>query len=343
LHSACLHGANGRDERAECVQMLLEANAPIEACNAEGSTALGLAAEAGHVECMQQLIAFGSAVNAADRLSRTPLYRACRYGRTDAVHVLLACSDIDMNATSDEAVLPESEEAFGETVAPRDICGWRGHTTTLKLLIEARADIGPRDALGVSIIASRTSVFSRGAPLSERQLRCIQLLQAEATAMALLAEETDATHAVANVQSKSKGGGGKANSKRLRSKHKSAKAAGAAEERATGSSGAATAERVSANETAPSGSVEPADANDEGSNDGDDLNGVSASVVLGAVASANHINGEGGDGDSGACGNHVSSSGGGMNGAPKQLNSKQRREVERAAAAAAELSIRRAP
>ena len=53
LHSACLHGANGRDERAECVHMLLEANAPIEACNAEGSTALGLAAEAGHVECMQ--------------------------------------------------------------------------------------------------------------------------------------------------------------------------------------------------------------------------------------------------------------------------------------------------
>ena len=176
-------------------------------------------------------------------MSRTPLYLACRLGRTDAVRLLLSCAELDMNAASEEVVLPEGEEGYRDMVAPIDICCWRGHTTTLKLLLEARADIGPRDASGGSVIAARAATFARGSPLTERQSRCVQLLQAEATAMALLAEEglegspnnsgewlrasNNVGGAAANGNGNSGkvkgGGGGKAASKR--SKRKASRAA----------------------------------------------------------------------------------------------------------------------
>ena len=107
----------------------------------------------------------------ADALNRTALYRACRYGRTDAVRLLLLCPDLDINSTSDEVLLPEGDDGYRDMVAPIDICCWRGHTATLRLLIEARADIGPCDAPGSQSSTNNSAFRRRVKPMNAVALR----------------------------------------------------------------------------------------------------------------------------------------------------------------------------
>ena len=56
--------------------------------NTDG-TALHAAAYSGRVDCVELLVEFGACVNAVDRLQHTPLFRACEMGHTEVVHNLI--------------------------------------------------------------------------------------------------------------------------------------------------------------------------------------------------------------------------------------------------------------
>jgi len=56
--------------------------------NTDG-TALHAAAYSGRVDCVELLVEFGACVNAVDRLQHTPLFRACEMGHTEVVHSLI--------------------------------------------------------------------------------------------------------------------------------------------------------------------------------------------------------------------------------------------------------------
>ena len=56
--------------------------------NTDG-TALHAAAYSGYVNCVELLVEFGACVNAVDKLQHTPLFRACEMGHTEVVHNLI--------------------------------------------------------------------------------------------------------------------------------------------------------------------------------------------------------------------------------------------------------------
>ncbi len=89
------------DNEAELVKVLLAAGAEVDARDAEGSTALYLAAAYRCLDCVHQLLAAGAFVNARCAGGRTPLHVA----RATAIPVLLAAG-ADEAAKDNEGNVP---------------------------------------------------------------------------------------------------------------------------------------------------------------------------------------------------------------------------------------------
>ena len=75
LETAALVDSEGERGTLEAVQTLVELGADVNAAS-RGSTALHIAASAGHVPAMQVLTTAGADVNAADGRGSTPLHNA---------------------------------------------------------------------------------------------------------------------------------------------------------------------------------------------------------------------------------------------------------------------------
>lgn len=84
-----LHWAS-RAGSLECVQLLLESGADVDARNDAHRTALQLAAERGRAEAVKLLAEAGADLNTQDRKGRTPLHRATYEGHAEAAEALLA-------------------------------------------------------------------------------------------------------------------------------------------------------------------------------------------------------------------------------------------------------------
>ncbi|PAA86319.1 hypothetical protein BOX15_Mlig015951g2, partial [Macrostomum lignano] len=93
----------------------------VDLSDKDGSTALMLAADAGHHELIEKLIKHDASVNAQDSLGRTALTRACNAG-----HVRVAKSLIDSGANASH------RDNQGLTCA--QLAENRGHTEVLRLL-----------------------------------------------------------------------------------------------------------------------------------------------------------------------------------------------------------------
>lgn len=65
----------------EICELLLEAEADIEACDAAGRTALWAAASAGHARAVRLLLFWGACVDTMDREGRTVLSTAAAQGQ----------------------------------------------------------------------------------------------------------------------------------------------------------------------------------------------------------------------------------------------------------------------
>ncbi|KAK2504767.1 hypothetical protein MC885_003335 [Smutsia gigantea] len=86
-HSALYSAA--RNGHTDCVRLLLNAEAQVNAADKRGFTPLCAAAAQGHFKCVELLIAYDANINHAAAEGQTPLYLACKNGNKECIKLLL--------------------------------------------------------------------------------------------------------------------------------------------------------------------------------------------------------------------------------------------------------------
>jgi Ankyrin repeats (many copies) len=99
LHKACY------EEDLECMRLLLEHGADVDARDGRNYAPLHLAAKYGRVEALRLLLQYNSDVNVKGPSNETPLYIASRSGLTEVVQVLLE-HGADINAQTNRHWTP---------------------------------------------------------------------------------------------------------------------------------------------------------------------------------------------------------------------------------------------
>ena len=99
LHYLCSRGDNP-DARVDCLHVLLEAGANVNAPNVHQNTPLHLAAVRGYANVVAALLEAGADVNRGDHSNFTPLHWACmRYDlHVEPALILLIRNGADVNA-----------------------------------------------------------------------------------------------------------------------------------------------------------------------------------------------------------------------------------------------------
>ncbi|XP_070324948.1 cortactin-binding protein 2 isoform X2 [Odocoileus virginianus] len=86
-HSALYSAA--KNGHTDCVRLLLNAEAQVNAADRNGFTPLCAAAARGHFKCVELLIAYNANINHAADGGQTPLYLACKNGNKECIKLLL--------------------------------------------------------------------------------------------------------------------------------------------------------------------------------------------------------------------------------------------------------------
>ncbi|XP_028727585.1 cortactin-binding protein 2 isoform X6 [Peromyscus leucopus] len=86
-HSALYSAA--KNGHTDCVRLLLNAEARVDAADKNGFTPLCAAAAQGHFECIELLTAYDANINHAAAGGQTPLYLACKNGNKECIRLLL--------------------------------------------------------------------------------------------------------------------------------------------------------------------------------------------------------------------------------------------------------------
>ncbi|XP_052576039.1 cortactin-binding protein 2 isoform X3 [Peromyscus californicus insignis] len=86
-HSALYSAA--KNGHTDCVRLLLNAEARVDAADKNGFTPLCAAAAQGHFECIELLTAYDANINHAAAGGQTPLYLACKNGNKECIKLLL--------------------------------------------------------------------------------------------------------------------------------------------------------------------------------------------------------------------------------------------------------------
>nr|Q07E41.1 RecName: Full=Cortactin-binding protein 2; Short=CortBP2 [Dasypus novemcinctus]ABI93635.1 cortactin-binding protein 2 [Dasypus novemcinctus] len=123
-HSALYSAA--KNGHTDCVRLLLNAKAQIDAADKNGFTPLCAAAAQGHFECVELLIAYHANIDHAADGGQTPLYLACKNGNKECIKVLL-------EAGTDRSV--KTRDGWTPVHAAVDT----GNVDSLKLLMYHRA------------------------------------------------------------------------------------------------------------------------------------------------------------------------------------------------------------
>ncbi|KAI6054667.1 cortactin-binding protein 2 isoform X2 [Marmota monax] len=134
-HSALYSAA--KNGHADCVRLLLNAEAQVDAADKNGFTPLCAAAAQGHFECVELLIAYNAHINHAAAGGQTPLYLACKNGNKECVKLLL-------EAGTDRSV--KTQDGWTPVHAAVDA----GNVDSLKLLMYHRAP-APGDCLSEEV------------------------------------------------------------------------------------------------------------------------------------------------------------------------------------------------
>ena len=103
LHWAC------RENRVECVRLLIEANATVDVRATDDVTPFMLACRAGHYECAKLLHKAGADVEAANARGGTAMVVACVMGEADTVRLLLS---MGANADALTVAIDDTEQLF---------------------------------------------------------------------------------------------------------------------------------------------------------------------------------------------------------------------------------------
>jgi ankyrin repeat protein len=81
----------------ECLKILLENGADVDARDYNGATPLGQAVIQDSLECLEILLKYKPDVNAQDDIGRSPLYMAIEEGSEECLPRLLMIEDVDVN------------------------------------------------------------------------------------------------------------------------------------------------------------------------------------------------------------------------------------------------------
>nr|XP_058930356.1 cortactin-binding protein 2 isoform X2 [Kogia breviceps] len=126
--SSCRAGASDSllVTASDCVRLLLNAEAQVNAADKNGFTPLCAAAAQGHFKCVELLIAYDANINHAADGGQTPLYLACKNGNKECIKLLL-------EAGTDRSV--KTRDGWTPVHAAVDT----GNVDSLKLLMYHRA------------------------------------------------------------------------------------------------------------------------------------------------------------------------------------------------------------
>ena len=95
----------------DCVSLLLDHGADINAVDGNSDSALMLAVSNGHIEVMKELLRRGCHSNETNRFHCTPLLKACVCERSDIVQLLLKYISSDSQSNSDILKCPLDDES----------------------------------------------------------------------------------------------------------------------------------------------------------------------------------------------------------------------------------------
>ncbi|XP_076373947.1 uncharacterized protein LOC143258616 [Tachypleus tridentatus] len=125
--------------QADKVQELFKLGAKIET-DAEGRTALHLAAANGYVDTVKTLLQCGAKVNAVDQSGYSPLHQAATEGHVEVVRLLLK------NGSHVDA----QDEMHGNTASHE--AAWKGYSQTLEVLCKNKANVYIKNKGGFSAL-----------------------------------------------------------------------------------------------------------------------------------------------------------------------------------------------
>lgn len=126
------------------VRALLAAGADCNQCNADGATALMLAAHAGNLDVVRILVAAGADVNAADERGWSALTKAVYNADLDRGFADVAQVLIDAGANV--------EAPIGFGVRPLMLAAGYGETAVVETLLRAGADVLARNDGGLTAL-----------------------------------------------------------------------------------------------------------------------------------------------------------------------------------------------
>ncbi|XP_073920586.1 cortactin-binding protein 2 isoform X3 [Castor canadensis] len=98
-HSALYSAA--KNGHTDCVRLLLNAEAQVDAADKNGFTPLCAAAAQGHFECVELLVSYDANTNHAAAGGQTPLFLACKNGNKECIKLLLEAGTDRSVKTSD--------------------------------------------------------------------------------------------------------------------------------------------------------------------------------------------------------------------------------------------------
>ncbi|XP_008835407.1 cortactin-binding protein 2 isoform X2 [Nannospalax galili] len=141
-HSALYSAA--KNGHTDCVRLLLNAEARVDAADKVGFTPLCSAAAQGHFECVKLLTAYDANINHAAAGGQTPLYLACKNGNKECIKFLL-------EAGTDRSL--KTRDGWTPVHAAVDT----GNVDSLKLLMYHRA---PAHGNSLSAEEPKTGLFA---------------------------------------------------------------------------------------------------------------------------------------------------------------------------------------
>ena len=145
----------------ECVKLLLDAGAPLEAVNGAGRTALVRVSLKGHSEIIMLLLKAGAKVDAQTSSGCTSLMHAALYGHRDLIEILLAAgAKIGARGRSGHTALfyvmkkhrDDGKQSFCSFCSGRET-----RKDVAKLLCEKGADVSAIDDHGHSLLKTLSS------------------------------------------------------------------------------------------------------------------------------------------------------------------------------------------
>lgn len=125
-----------RNNHADLVEYLLSAGAQVSDGSTRDANALSVAASAGAADVIQQLVAAGVPVNSIDHFGETPLFHAARTDARTLGALLKAGATVNLRNPKGSTPLIEAARAC--------------RVENVGLLLDASADVSPRDAKGQS-------------------------------------------------------------------------------------------------------------------------------------------------------------------------------------------------